>query len=486
MTEVAEHPDVLRRAGFAVVALGASELLGKVATFLTLLLLARLLGVAEFGVFSFGLSLGLLLAVLSSLDLDERVVQIGSARPELLDRCYGALIAIRAVLSVVVMAATTVVVFEMMNLDDASAVFYLVAACLLDTFSDAARAACGARQRQELSAVVLVVQRFSALGLSVGALVVSRDGELAALGYLVATAVGVAAMQVAARRAGARPRIRGSMPEIRMVVRAAPVTALDSIASMGVFRLDAALIGVLIGTNAVGVYGASYRIFESVLFVSWTLSRAYVPVVASRPDDPEHMRAWAQRSLVVVCAAYLPYGVVLALRGEDLVSLLFGQAYVDRGLLLGLAAAPLFFGIAHLSASMLLALRPDPVVGLASVAALVLNVGLNLWLIPVWGLTAAAVATTLAFLLRALIVTTALTRITGTIVAVRPLAVVVVAAAVTGVVVEAVPSVALALPAAAAVFLVLWVLGSRWIDPAGFAELVAKVRGRRVPAGPAR
>ena len=481
MTATAENPDTLRRTGAAVLALGASELLGKVATFVMFLVLARLLDVADFGVLSFGLSLGLLLAVLSALGLDSRVVQLGSAQPELLDRCYGALVAIRALLSAAVMSVTTVVLVLTMSGSDAIAVALLVASCLLDTFVDASRAACGARQRQQLSAVVLVVQRFAALALSAGAVVVTGSAAHAALGYLLATCVGVIGMYVAARRAGARPRIRGSRAEARLVLQAAPVMGLGAIAAMGVFRIDAALIGVILGMGAVGVYGAGYRVFESILFVSWTLSRVYMPVIAARPEDADHVRVWASRALVIVCAIYLPYGAVLALHGDDLVGLLFGAEYAHAGMLVALAAAPLLFGIGHLGASVLLALRPDPVVLMASVVALIVNLGLNLWLIPVWGVTAAALATTLAFLVQSVILMTALTRITGSIVAGRALAAVVVATGAAALVSVVVADAVFAFLASAVVFLFAWLVASRALDPLGFAEVRSMLRRPLTP-----
>lgn len=469
MTATLEHDDSLRRAGSAVVTLAASELLGKIATFLTFLVLARVLGVQEFGVLSFGLSLGLLLGVVSRLGLDARLVQLCSARPELTDRCYGALLVLRALLSVAVLVPTTVVLLVTMSLPHAAAVCLLVMSCLLETFGDASRAVCGARQQQQLAAVVLVVQRFSALGLSVGALVLTRSAWCAALGYLLATLVGVAGMHLAARRVGARPQFRGIRPEVRLILVAAPVMGLDEIASMGLFRIDAALIGVLLSTTAVGIYGASYRIFETVLFVSWTLSRAYVPVIAARADDTAHVRTWARRSMTIICAIYLPYGALLALRGDDLVGLLFGTEYVHAGLFLALAPAPLLFGINHLCGSVLLARRPYPVVLVASVVGLALNVGLNLWLIPVWGITAAAAASSLAFLVEAVIVMVPLTRLVGSIVSVPALVPIVVATAGAGLFAAEVSSLGPALVGSVAIYLAAWGLLSRALDPAGFA-----------------
>ena len=464
MTDTVERPASLRRTGAAVLALGASELLGKVATLLTFLILARVLGVADFGVVSFGLSLGLLLAVLPSLGLDSRLVQLGSSQPALLDRCYGALVAIRAVVSVVVLVVTAVVLLETMDRPDAVAVSLLVASGLVDTFTDASRAACGALQRQQFAAFVLVIQRFSALVLTVAALLVTRSAAYAALGYLLATCVGVLFMHVAARRAGAKMQVRGSRREARLMLEAAPVMGVGAVAAMGVFRIDSTMVGVMLGTVAVGVYGAGYRLFESIVFVSWTLSRAYMPVIAGRPHDAEHVRVWARRALVVVCAVYIPYGVVIALRGDDLVRLLFGPAYVHHGVMLGLAAAPLLFGITHLGACVLLALRPDPVVLVASVVALTLNIGMNLLLIPVWGITAAAVATCAAFLVQASILMRAVTRITGSIASPGAIGAVVVGSVCAGVVAHVVTDVVLAVLASALAFLVVWAAASRLLD----------------------
>jgi O-antigen/teichoic acid export membrane protein len=199
------------------------------------------------------------------------------------------------------------------------------------------------------------------------------------------------------------------------------VLGLNAFASMGLFRIDTALVGVMLGTTAVGVYAANYRIFETVTFVTWTLTRGIVPVVASRPDDLEHVRRWAQISMAAMLAAYLPYGVLMALRGDDIVTALLGAEYADPGLLVALALAPALFGIGHQCASLLLALRPDPVVLVASVLALVVNIGLNLVLIPWCGLLGAAVATTVSFGAQAVVLLVVVHRRIGPVVAPRHL-----------------------------------------------------------------
>lgn len=452
MTATVVTSDVARRVGATVIALTASELAGKVATFVTFMVLARALGVAGFGVLSFGLSLGLLLAVLSSLGLDARLIQLGSARPELLDGCYGALLCIRAGLCALVLAATTALLLVLMPAVEAIVVALMVASGLADTFCDAARSACGARQQQYLSAMVTVVQRVAVLVLSVGAIIASSGPVGVAVGYLAGTGVGVAGMLFAAARVGAHARFGGNREERRLLLSAVPIMGVGAIVSTGMFRIDSTLIAIIMGTTAVGLYNANYRIFETALFFSWTLARAYVPVIAAG-GSAEHVRVWTQRSLIMVCAAYLPYGVLLAVRGEDLVAMLFGVEYTSHGVMLGLAAAPVLFGIAYLGSSVLYARRPDPAALVASLAALVINIALNLWLIPVWGVTAAAIASDAAFLVEAIVVMRAVTSIAGPVVPVRPLLAVVAASACCGLVAAAIGPVLLAVVAAGVVYL---------------------------------
>lgn len=482
----AEPTEALRRSGGVALVLAASEILSKVATLAFFSAAARLLGSAEFGVFAYGLGLGLLLSVCFSGGMDARLVQLGSAFPGLLARTFGAVLILRTAISVLVMVACIAVAFVTGAPGERSlAMLMLICACLLDTYNDAVRAACGAVHRQGLCAYVVVAQRFLALPLGIGLLLFlsDRDAWGAALGYLLSMALSVVAMFVVARRAGVSPDFQGCSAQVRPVLAAVPVLGSETIATTGLFRLDSALIGVMLGAVSVGVYSASYRIFESALFVSWTLSRVCVPIVASRPDDIAHVGAWSRRSLVVVIGLYLPYGVALALRGDDLVGVLFGESFVMHGLMLALAFSPLLFGLAHMSGTLLMALRPDPRVLVASIAALVVNLALNLALIPRWGIIGAAVTTSTSFLVQTAIGIAALRRVVDGAFPPRPIAVIVLASAAAGGIAVAVAPVLPALVASAATYVVVWVLLCRWLDPHNWSALLAVVRRRGVGSG---
>lgn len=478
MSTASAESATLRRTRSAVVALVMSEIMGKSATFVMFLVAARLLGIAQFGVFTFGWSLGLLLSVIPSLGLDARVLQLGSVRPESLDRSFGALVAIRVVLAAATMAVTSVVTLAATGpTANTLTILMLVAAFLIDPLNDACRTACGVLQKQEFPAAVMVFQRVAALVLSVGLAVRFHAAWGAALGYLLGCAVGVACMFLAARRAGARARIREGRSEVSKILRAAPVLGLEAVSTMGLFRLDAALIAMFLGTTAVGVYGASYRIFETMLFVSWTLSRAFIPVIASRPDDAEHVRTWSRRCVVLVVSLYLPYGTALAIRGDALVGRLYGQEFISRGLMPALAFAPLLFGLAHLSGSILVSRRPDPRVVVASLSALVVNVGLDVVLLPRIGINGAGYATSLAFLLQSTILIMGIRRFVGRLGVSRQVALVAAASGAAAATMLVVGPLLPSLLAGGVAYGVVWLVLVRIFDP----SMLLGLRRARTP-----
>jgi O-antigen/teichoic acid export membrane protein len=458
-------PDTMRRTARAAAALAASEVIGKVASLASFMICAQVLGLEEFGVFSLGLGIGLLLAVLPSMGLDARLVQLASPQPERLDALLGALIRIRILVCAGVVPPLALVLWlTIPGAGHLAAVTMLVLASLLDTFSDAFRAACGSRQRQHRTAVVLVVQRLLGLVLLVVLLTLTAQVWAAALAYLLSILVGLVGMADSARRVGANPRLRDAARETRALLAAARVTGLEAVATMGLFRIDTVLVGILLGNAAVGAYSAAYRLLEAVLFVSWTLSRAYVPVIASQGRDRDEVRRWTQHCSAVVFALYLPYGVLLALAGDDLVGLLFGEEFVTPWVMLSLAAAPLMFGLGHLGASVLLAMSPDPVVLRAAVVALVVNVGANLVLIPWWGIIGAGVATTGAFVVQTLISMRSLRAKVGEVFEPRRIGVVVLASAVAGVVMSVTAPALVAAAAGGAAYVAAWALISRLVD----------------------
>ena len=389
--------------GAAILSLG--EILGKIATLVTLSLVAQRLGPAQFGVFNFGLGLGVLLAAGVTLGFDQRLVQLVGGDPGSLSARLSSLLALRSALSVLVLTVTLIVV-EVLGGDPTRRVVVLVmvtCACV-DATVEAFRTAANIRGVQVVPAAVLVLQRLTALVLVIVALNHGSGIVAVAAAYASASVFGLVLMALASRRMAnicPRPR-RVTSGHVRDFVCVVGITGANEVVSMALFRVDVVILALLAGDIAVGHYSAAYRLLETVLFVSWSVCRVVQPVLADTSGQGPTRRDVLGAASALLCAVYLPYSALLITRGGDVTALLFGPEFRTPELMYGLAFAPILFALAQLATTALLAVRPDPFVLVASLAAFGVNVVGNVAFVPAFGATAAAVMTSLSYGVQAL------------------------------------------------------------------------------------
>lgn len=471
------EPGHERHVAKALLSLAGGEVAGKLATLVTLAWTARVIGVEAFGVFTFGMGLGALVATIPSLAPVSRMIQLVGARTETLGVRLAALNVLRWSFTVPAMVVAVPFILMRSHPVDQWTIGLMVVSCLLDNTIKVWWSACTALDRQPATALVLVGQRLTTLALVAVALLTAPNSATVAAAFAIASLLANVAMAMLARSYGARTDYRSmTRAHLMEMLVATPVSGGDTVLTGLLGRLDIILIGLIAGDAAVGLYGVAYRLMETALFVSWTLSRALTPDFVRSRVGAELAQA-VRLGLVLLFGLYVPYGAVLALAGSELSAFVFGSLYDTGTVLVMLSPAPLLFGIAHLATEVLFARKPDPVVPLATGVALVVNLVLNILLLGTLGATGAALAKTVAFAVQALILMTAVVRIAPPQGGLRGLAV---AAAATGVAVVPVilnfhilPSVLVA----AGIYCVLWYVLVRRFDPR-MADWIARARGR--------
>jgi len=161
------------------------------------------------------------------------------------------------------------------------------------------------------------------------------------------------------------------------------------------YRIDTVLLSKLDTFAAVGTYGVAYKFADLARFVATALT---VPIltllVRAWPDDPAAFRETIRRG-----AGYLAFFagllvVEFGLFAEPLIALLYGKDYRDAELatqLLVASAALTFFS--RLAFNALIAAERRSVYPLIALTGLVVNVALNLVLIPSLSFEGSGIAT---------------------------------------------------------------------------------------------
>lgn len=179
------------------------------------------------------------------------------------------------------------------------------------------------------------------------------------------------------------------------LVREAVPLAIGGALATVYYRIDAVMLSKLDTFSAVGIYGVAYKFVDIAHFVPSAIMLATLPVlVRSWPDRPQQFAEGFRRAFTVLVLVGTFILVEFFLFAEPLIKTLYGQQYVPAvgsARLVVLAECLAFFGA--LAFTTLIAVGRHRLYPFVTMAGVVVNVGLNLWLIPLLSFRGAAIAT---------------------------------------------------------------------------------------------
>lgn len=177
-----------------------------------------------------------------------------------------------------------------------------------------------------------------------------------------------------------------------MLVPALPIAASHLLTTINT-NLDQVMLGLLRTETEVGWYAAAYRVLMAATIPWQIVHQAFLPSLSSAVGDREIMRARARPFATTLYALGFPIAAGGALLASDIVTI-FGSGYAPAGVplvILMVSMAPMYIRIVF-GVSLVAWDRQRAYTAVLAVGA-ALNVGLNIALIPRYGMTGAAVAT---------------------------------------------------------------------------------------------
>jgi O-antigen/teichoic acid export membrane protein len=160
------------------------------------------------------------------------------------------------------------------------------------------------------------------------------------------------------------------------------------------YRCDIILLEHLTGPTTVGDYAAAYRFLDGVVLLATPLGIIWFRKL--RMAWQEEDRFWRQIGMMSIIMLSAACGIVLvgSLFSREMVTLAFGDDYAEAaGLLPWLLGALVFLLPNGILTQAAIARNGERLYAVAAVGGAVLNVGLNLFLIPQFGGLGAAWAT---------------------------------------------------------------------------------------------
>jgi O-antigen/teichoic acid export membrane protein len=220
------------------------------------------------------------------------------------------------------------------------------------------------------------------------------------VGRLIASVVEVAIILLGLGGKLRRPADSVVRPKglVRELLAATLPLALTALAAAVFRRVDQVILHRLVDATAVGRYAAAANLVELFNILPTAVMTSLFPLLVKSHESPKEFNRYVVEAsrYLLVCA----FGacLVISLFGTQIMTLLFGAGFSGAGSLAGIliwAEVASFFGV--VMTNVVLAKGLQRFLPVATVAGAVLNLGLNLVLIPRSGAVGAAYATVISY-----------------------------------------------------------------------------------------
>lgn len=375
--------------------LTAGQLVSKVASVVFVVIVARAVGVREYGYFTFATAFVPLFLAFGTLGIDAAVIRELARNREQLSELFTSGLCVRLVTAVGALALSLGLAPLFADARLAVLTVLVVGVALfIDELTTYVATVFKAFEQIRFHAVALVVNRIGSTFLALVAYLADAGLVVITVTYFLGSLGALLYAVLALRRHFPPVRLSAARraTALRLLRIGAPL-GVAAVLNMALFRLDTVMVQAIEGAEEVGLYGVAFRFFESFLFLTWMLTDLTFARI-SRQGRGERSTRTLELSVTVTLTAYLPLFVGSLFVAPWIVSTLFGERYAEAARAVPwLTFALVCYGITYQVRTAWMALGGRRAIAWIAAVALAINVPLNLLLIPRYGFVGAAVAT---------------------------------------------------------------------------------------------
>ena len=357
--------------------------------------LARNLGAAEYGKYAFAIAFTSLLLFIADPGLSALSIREIARDTRKADKYMTHVSVTKLVLSLLMVGVIAIAINLMGYPSSTITIVYILGFTnVFGSFSVFFRSIFRAFEKMEYEALTRISERVLVVGAALGALALGYSLTTVVSVMLLAQAFGFLFTLLVCIRKFARPRLSFDFSFSKLLVKTALPLTITAIFSSIVFYTDMVMLSMMKGDEVVGWYGAAHRLISGMIFVPAVFTGAIFPVISRYfVSSRDNLVLAYGKSLKFLATLAIPLGIGTILIAGRLISFLYGTEFTNSVIVLQVltGAVSLIFFITFLEHT--LVSIDKQVVGMRIVGmTALLNVILNLSLIPSFSYTGAAAA----------------------------------------------------------------------------------------------
>ncbi len=383
-----------RRAAYSTIALTAGQLASMVLAFVAVKLITNGYGLESYGIYSTAMAFTAIFALLADFGVNAVTSREVARRPTEADDIVPLSIGLRLALSSVV--APLILAGSFLVYPTSTSTLHLgIGLIVVTLISDAVRSVLygylTARGRNPWIAAATVLQQVLYVGF-VATAVLIRTGIVGVFCSYLAASVLTTVVVAFMLRKSVRMRPRASLPAWRSLFGMAISIGTIQVVNLLYLRVDSLMLSVLIGPGAVALYAVAYAVISGASAIPGFLMTSLLPGIVGESEQGRARLLTRAFGVLAFLGALL--ASLLMIAAPALIRVISSSEFAAAALPLTILGFATFFTFAGptfgYSAAML---NVHHRLVWVSIGGLVLNVVLNLALIPAAGPVGAATAT---------------------------------------------------------------------------------------------
>lgn len=386
----------VRRIAKNTLALFAAQFFIAILSLVLSIFIARNLGDVTFGKYSFALAFVAIFTVFSDLGYNTLLIRDVARAKDQASKYLSNIISIRALLSIVIFALIFIIINVMDYPADTKNVIYLFGVyTLLVSLSNIFRVTFRAFEKMEYEAGINILTEIVKVSLGLLVLFLGYGLMELALVFLFSGIFDFLLSFLVCEKKFVKSKTELDFGFWKKTIKIALPLSMLSIFGLIYIRIDTIMLSVMKGDAVVGWYNAAYNLVLSFKAIPHLFMNALFPLMSYYyVSSKSSLKVSYEKSFKYLLLLGLPIAVGITLLADRFIPLFYGQQFVNSVIALQILAWDvLLIFLCKCSSFLLVSSNKQNQMAIIVVFVALLNVILNLFLIPSFSYIGAAIAT---------------------------------------------------------------------------------------------
>jgi O-antigen/teichoic acid export membrane protein len=358
--------------------------------------LARCFGDIAFGKYSFAIAFTALFAVLMDLGFNQLTIREVARDKALAKKYMGNILIIKLLLSLIFFVFVVAAVNLMHYPSDTKTIVYIFGAyTVLSSFGGLFRAVFHAFEKMEYDSLLTIIQQVIVVSIGLTLLFLGYNLIQVVSVFLLGGIINVVFSSVVMVKKFVKPEFELDLNFWKTSIINAIPFGLTAIFVIIYVRIDTVMLSMMVGDAPVGWYNAAVILILGLIFIPSVFLGAVFPAFSklymSSIDSLKNAYEKAFKYLFIIL---FPIAVGTTLLADKFILLLYGEQFIHSIIALQILIWWNVFGALNwLFSTILLSINKEKIVAVSTGIGAILNVVLNLFLIPIMSYVGASITT---------------------------------------------------------------------------------------------